>query len=143
MLPRCSTHNLGKLVDYSADSINLYPDGPPTHDVEVLIHKLNLQAFPSSSYARVDDILVYALFATKKRPHYYRALLPATASDHRDITDEEALSISNIVRKEVSHDNPSREECELAAFEISCRHHQLLLEEDLPIVEQYVIIWAY
>jgi hypothetical protein len=61
MLPRCSKHNLGKLVDYSADSISLYPDGPPTHDVEVLIHKLNLQAFPSSSYARVDDILVYAL----------------------------------------------------------------------------------
>lgn len=142
MMPRRSERNLGKLVDYTTDLISLYPDGPPIHDVEITIHDLNMQGFSSSSYARVDDILVYALFATKHRAHCYKALLPATASEQRSVTDKEALSIANIVRQKISHSNPSKAECDLAALEISQSHQELLEEGDLPIIEQYVNSWG-
>jgi hypothetical protein len=136
MTLRRSTRNVGKTVDYSMDSMSLFPEGPPANDLEVLIHSLNLQAFPSSAYARVDDILVYALFSTKRSPNYYRALLPATAGDGIDITRDEAISISNIVRAEVSHDEPTKEQCQVAASKISKIHRNILLEQDVPIFEQ-------
>ena len=54
-----------------------YPDGPPTSDIERWVSKLDLQSFPSQDYARIDDILVYALFGIKRSSRHYRALLPS------------------------------------------------------------------
>jgi hypothetical protein len=119
--------------------MSLFPEGPPTDDFEHLIKELNSQSFPSSAYARVDDILVQALFRTKRNRQNYRALLPATAGDATDITDEEALAISNIIRKEISRDYPTAEECRLAALNIWVVYYKLLHEGDLTIIEQYVI----
>lgn len=134
MTLRRSTRNVGKNVDYSSHS--LFPDGDPHSDFEALIHTLNLEAFPSSEYARVDDILVSALFETKRRPRYYRALLPATAGDSKDITKEEAIDISNIIRGEISHDHPTQDQCEAAAVKIMRNHDKHFVEEDLGIIKQ-------
>jgi hypothetical protein len=108
---RHSTRTAGRVVNYSVDSLSLYPEGPPTNDFEHLMHMLNLQAFSSSSYIRVDDILVHALFTSKCHQRSYRAFLPAMAGDNTDISNEEAISISNVIRNEISHDNPTKEQC--------------------------------
>lgn len=45
-----------------------------------MIQLLNNQAFPSAKLAHVDDLVVYAMFATKARPESYRAIKPDTIS---------------------------------------------------------------
>jgi len=128
-------------VDYAGiDSISFFPEGPPTDEIERTCHALNLEAFPSSSYAHVDDILVYALFATKLRPHSYRALRPATAGNDTGLTDKDAtMTISKIITSEINHDHPTKEECKVVAMNIWIQFHEFFMEGDLPIIEQYVI----
>ena len=54
----------------------IYPDGPPVTPVERWVSQLDQETFPSDDYARIDDIVVYCLFATKRSPRFYRALKP-------------------------------------------------------------------
>lgn len=56
-----------------------YPDGPPITPVERWISRLDQETFPSDDYARIDDIVVYCLFASKRSPRFYRALKPTRA----------------------------------------------------------------
>ncbi|KAG5649370.1 hypothetical protein H0H81_004258, partial [Sphagnurus paluster] len=58
-----------------------YPDGPPESDFERFVARLNLESFPSDTYARIDDILVYSLFTAKKNLQYSRRLLLQPALD--------------------------------------------------------------
>lgn len=115
---------------------SLFPDTPPTNETEHILQDLNLQAFPSAPYARVDDILVHAQFSTKCRPHGYRALHPKTAGDSTGLTEKDALDISNIIKLEINHDKPTKAECQVAAMDIWCQFDKFFLEEDLPIIEQ-------
>ncbi|KAF8496370.1 hypothetical protein F5888DRAFT_1804059 [Russula emetica] len=118
------------------------PDGPPTDKIERTFQTLNLEAFPSSSYAHVDDILVRALFATKHCPHGYRALHPKTAGDDTGLIDKDAISISKIIKSEIKHDHPTKEDCKVAAMHIWCQYHSFLLKEDLPIIKHLLLRYA-
>jgi len=103
---RRSTRNEGKTVDYAAlDSTSFFPDGEPTNEIEHIFQALNLKAFPCSSYARVDDILVCALFSTKHRPYSYRALQLEAAGDDTlaGLTDKDIMAISKIITSEIEH----------------------------------------
>lgn len=68
-----------------------YPEGPPTTSIEKAIHMLNLQAFSWTTYATVDDIIVYAFFASKRKKHHYRALNLACSSG----SHQHGLSVSD------------------------------------------------
>jgi hypothetical protein len=137
MMPRRSARNENRIVEYSNfGSISLFPEGPPMDGIERILQDLNLQAFPSLSYARVDDILVHALFATKRRPFGYRALHPETAGGSTGLTDNDAMGISNIIVSEIQHGHPTKEECKAAAMAIWFKFDKFFLEEDLPIIEQ-------
>ena len=74
-----------------------YPDGPPSSDIERWIAKLDLQSFPSHDYARIDDILVYSLFGSKRCFKYYRALLPSR------VFLQDSPSISNEIGVDICH----------------------------------------
>jgi hypothetical protein len=137
---RRSARNAGKAVNYIEES-RLFPEEPPSNDFEHLIHDLNLQAFPSLSYARVDDILVFALFATKRCHGHYRSLVPATSGERLTITMEVAISIANIIRLGVSCENPTMNECQATAMQLRSTHHNLFLMDDLSILEQYVLFF--
>jgi tRNA U54 and U55 pseudouridine synthase Pus10 len=141
MTPRRSTRKIGKNVDYSGDNISLFPDGPPMNELESTLSQLNSQAFPGTAYARVDDILVQALFRTKRDSKNYRALVPATAGNDTDISNEEAIDMANILRDEISQDTPTREQCRIAALHIWVVFHEHLHERDLNIMEQFVFIF--
>jgi len=51
-----------------------YPDGPPATALERCIARLDRESFEASVFAKVDDILAFSLFASKRRPNGYRAL---------------------------------------------------------------------
>jgi hypothetical protein len=141
MTLRRSTRKLGKNVDYSGDDISLFPDGPPMNELENRLSQLNLEAFPGSAYARVDDILIQALFRTKRDSKNYRALFPARAGEDTDLSNQEAIDMANILRKEISHDTPTMEQCRLGALHIWVVFHEHLHTGDLNIIEQFVFIF--
>jgi len=82
-------------VAFEPDSC--YPDAPPSTEFEKMVAKLDLEAFPSSNFARIDDIPAYALFATKRSPRNYRALVPTRAflEDKPPLTKVEAVDINH------------------------------------------------
>jgi hypothetical protein len=139
MSMRRSARNVGKVVNYKEHG-SYFPEEPPSNDFECLLHHLNQQAFPSLSYARVDDLIVFALFATKRCSGHYRALVPATSGRGVEITMGDAISIANIVRLGISRDAPTRDECQMTAMELQRVHHNIFIESDLIILEQCVVL---
>lgn len=80
------------------DEYSSYPDGPPSTQLEEWVSELDKQSFPSADFARIDDIVVAALFASKRNPTFYRALLPARAFSEEGLAvpNDVALDICNI-----------------------------------------------
>jgi hypothetical protein len=76
---RRSSRSSAKRRNLVLDDYHSYPDGPPVTQFEKWVCKLDKQSFPLADFARIDDIVVAALFATKKNPNFYRALLPSRA----------------------------------------------------------------
>src|SRR5882762_390849 len=72
-----------------------YPDGPAVTPVERWVYELDQETFPSDDYARIDDVVVYCLFASKRSPKFYRALKPTRAflEDESPIPIDTALEI--------------------------------------------------
>jgi hypothetical protein len=156
MIPglRRSARNAGRpQASYTDAEPSLFPEGPPTNPIEKIFHALNLEAFQSTSYARVDDILVHALFATKSRPHSYRALHPEPAGDSStslQVTDNDGINMAKIINAELKWNNnpldPAladftlKEDCNAVAIKILHAFPQLFhRDSDLPIIKQYVI----
>jgi hypothetical protein len=83
-----------KGVSYAGMSKSCYPDSPPMTDREKRFHELNLQAFPIEPYLKVDDALVFSLFATKRRPNSYRRFNPTAISGVRNIDAAEGIAIA-------------------------------------------------
>ena len=86
-----------------------YPDGPPVSELEKWVSKLDLQSFPSQDYARIDDILVYALFGSKRSYKNYRALMPSRVflEDSPSVSNEIGLEICNIYLSHGRHNTNS------------------------------------
>ena len=51
-----------------------YPDGPPVTALERCLARLDQESFEASIFAKVDNILAFSLFGSKRRPNGYRAL---------------------------------------------------------------------
>jgi hypothetical protein len=85
-------------VNYDLGTVPAYPDRDPVTDLERTIAHLNSQAFYSSSFTQVDDVLVYALFASKRRQRSYRSCVPDSAFPDAPtpISDDEGIKIRHI-----------------------------------------------
>jgi hypothetical protein len=92
-------------VDYSNfKSASCFPKGPSINGIERTFHALNLKAFSSSQHTRVDDILIQALFSTKRHPHSYRALHPTIDENDTGLTNNDANTISKIIELDINYD---------------------------------------
>ena len=137
-LRRSSRHH-GK-PDYSTDlRVSSYPDGPPANPLEAMIADLNREAFPSESYAAVDDLLVFSLFATKKCAKSYRALKPALVVSNLEITDEQGISIARECWKHISRSLPNRNECLRAARSLKKQFAEQFSRFNDRLITQYVL----
>ncbi|KAF8883681.1 hypothetical protein BD779DRAFT_817099 [Infundibulicybe gibba] len=122
--------------------ISSYPDGPANGPYEHAIKKLNSQSFGAEMYARVDDILVYSVFASKTRPRGYRALKPRKAFS--DIEDQESLPCTPSqsigickIYNEVSHmDKTANTTWASARSKILAAYPELFDDKDAPILDQ-------
>lgn len=88
-----------------------YPDVEPSTPIEQWISKLDKETFPSKDYARVDDILVYCIFANKRKPDADRALRPTRAflENEVPINNVDAMDICHVWIQfaESSNDSPT------------------------------------
>lgn len=114
-----------------------YPDGPPLTDFETAVDVLNREAFLAAEYCNADDIIVYSLFATKRRNKSYRALIPATSLEpSRKVTPEEGVRITSLCHQHIQRENPSREACHCAAVALTEEYGHLFSPSSVTIVEQ-------
>ncbi|KAI0321617.1 hypothetical protein OF83DRAFT_1050919 [Amylostereum chailletii] len=119
------------------DSHVSYPDGPPSTTFECSVAALNNESFPHKSYSGVDDMLVYALFAAKRRPRYSRAfLLSSVSQEPRPVTREDGIKIHAICHNYVDKDLPTREQCRRAAVELVQSYPTLFYAHKGPVVQQ-------
>jgi hypothetical protein len=116
-----------------------YPDLPPSSAFESMVAALNRQSFPAIPYARVDDMVVYGLFATKRRDTWSRSLNPLPVGTLRRITRLEGIEMRHICKDRISKSQPTAEECHTTAHILSQQFPHLFEELDASIVEQYVI----
>jgi hypothetical protein len=114
-----------------------YPDGPPHTTFENAIALLNKEAFLASPYAEIDDIIVWSLFSSKRRPAGPGALkLSAVSSQNKPaITHEQALEIQSHCRMIPSTD-PTREDCAGTARTLSENFPRLFPAGQVPIIAQ-------
>ena|ERR1700760_42079 len=117
--------------------VSAYPDMAPATDFERKIAFLNGQSFPSSLFSEVDDILVYALFASKKRQRSYRACIPDTAfnASKLSISNEQGITIRHIYGRHTQGPNG------IAGVSIACQAlvtelPSIFKEDGIPIVQQ-------
>lgn len=68
-----------KALAYIDDDEPCYPEGKPANIYERTICNLNKECYNSSTYARIDDILVLSLFASKRHSTGYRSFMPMPA----------------------------------------------------------------
>ena len=124
------------------DDVPMYPDERPCNDVERLISRLDLQSFAAASYARVDDAIVYALFASKRHPNGYRSLTPATALGSMGygaqiVADSQAMEICHIWNKRISRERDfDIRAIDTTIKEITDTVAELFTPGDLPILKQ-------
>ena len=97
-LRRSSRKRKTKKVDYGDTFTSSYPDNLPQTMFERHIAQLNNQSFFFSSFAAVDDAIVYSLFSSKRRTNRYRTMIPACAfrEEELPITKEQGLTIRRI-----------------------------------------------
>lgn len=97
---------------------------------------MNNQAFPSARLAHIDDLVVYAMFATKARPESYRAIKPEAISGASMTVDEAGL-FNRSVRAHVENDNPTFPACQEAAKEVISKLPNLFEEKCYKVLVQY------
>ena len=91
-------------------------------DIDRQIQKLNREAYPASIFGRVDDLLMFALFATKqasqpkKRRHH--AVIPEQVSNQPMLTREEGAKAAKICRPLVTGQEASLDEVHRAVSEL-------------------------
>ena len=104
--PRRSTR-VTRQINTDISLVTAYPDTEPATDFERKIAILNRQSYPSALFAEVDDIIVYALFASKRRQISYRACVPDTAFsiNNRTISEEQGIMIRHIYRDHTQGDS--------------------------------------
>jgi hypothetical protein len=138
MATRRSTRNVKPNHSYVEDIQPSYPENQPKSPLERILAQLNSESFPSSDYARVDNILLSSIFGPKRHPNGYRALRfpPVFANIETPVTNA-----SEICRIYNSHCPDGHRGVEDAVKRASIEIHKaspLFVEADLPIITQYV-----
>lgn len=113
-----------------------YPDGPPVSALERAVHKLNRESFRSNVLAYVDNILVRALFTSKKRYHSSKAMELSMVGTlgclPSECTDMARLINGGIVDRQ----DPSPEQCRQAAQRLQEAFPHVFGEEHRRPLEQ-------
>lgn len=136
----------------SIATLSSYPDGRPSNEFEKLIAQLNRQSFPSQQYAKIDDIILYSLFSSKKNFTYTRRLVPSpalTASQSSSATsaplipsspnfiDEHARRIYLLQKKTIPADQLASEAIlQEASHLIVSALPEIFNDIDRPVVQQ-------
>jgi hypothetical protein len=128
-------------VNYSEEFAPSYPDGQPQNEFERHIALLNQQSFPCETFAEVDDILVYGLFASKRRNRGYRAIKPDRAlgeADEAPITEYEGIQIRHIYGTHVPQQGSGQmEEIHNASQALVLGLPNVFSERHQPVIQQY------
>ncbi|KAJ6531321.1 hypothetical protein B0H19DRAFT_475950 [Mycena capillaripes] len=104
-----------------------------------MIQLLNNQSFPSVRLAHVDDLVVYAMFATKARPESYRALKPETISG-ASMTLEQAYTFSRCVKEHLTTpENPTFPQCQEAAKDIILKLPELFEQNCYKVLVHMIL----
>ena len=139
-LTRRSARNIYKPpLEY--DFTPSYPDGVPQNEFERRVAALDNQSFPSEIFAAVDDVLVYALFGSKRRPNGYRALHPTRAFGQVEplITREQAIRIRHVYQQHAGKQGEGQTKDILKAADAIFQEHPAIFNrEHVPVLEQYV-----
>jgi len=104
------------------------------------MESLNRQSFPAVAYSRVDDVIVFALFASKRRNVGCRSLDPAPVSFGRDVTSDEGIHIRKICQQHIEKALPTRDQCREVAEILPRQFPHLLAESEKAVIEQWVSI---
>ena len=129
-----------------------YPEGNPKGILEEMVALLNQQSFPFMSFGRVDDMLVYSLFASKRHPKGYRAIKPASFAYRKVSEDIEGggsileseplftldngLILAQLFNMHLKGTLPQQDSLTLVSGEIMQRLPHLFQQSDRPILEQ-------
>jgi hypothetical protein len=132
---RRPTRNI-KPVDYTKFTQTLYPEAPPSTELDRKIHQLNQEAFLADNYAHIDDVLVYAMFGTKRRDGSYFAFRPHPIGPRSELKKEDGISMAGIITQYITSTNPTREECQLAASKLRESFASVFDTSDLPLMVQ-------
>jgi hypothetical protein len=150
MLRRSSRLQETKTLSTPVPPVTSYPDGEPVTEFENLVARLNSQSFPSLEYGRIDDIVVYALFASKKNFSYYRRLEPASALDDPSptpanpgissrpgLTNEQAITFCRLYNDNLPVHKRSSEESIASVARLICSSlPDIFGMNDLPLLTQ-------
>ncbi|KAJ7481256.1 hypothetical protein B0H11DRAFT_2024850 [Mycena galericulata] len=142
-------------VKYNEDaSSSSYPDGKPDTPFEKMIQTMNNQAFPSAKLAHIDDLVVYAMFATKARPESYRAIKPDTISGASMTADEAGLFNGTVKQRtesrylretelswyvDVDNSNPTFPACQEAAKAVISKLPHLFEEKSYKVLVHTIL----
>ena len=138
MTTRRSTHNVRPNNSYVEDIEPSYPENKPKSPLERIVAHLNQESFTSSDYARVDTILVYSIFEPKQHPNSYRALqLPPVFPNIQTLVTN-ATEICQIYNMHCPDGQRGLEEAVKHASISIHKASPLFVDQDLPIIEQYV-----
>lgn len=116
-----------------------YPENSPQNVFEQRIAQLNIQSFVSSSFAIVDDALVYALFASKRRTTGYRTMIPCRAFGEEEppITKEQGIMIRRLYKDCVGDQGKGVEDTILKACDSMVKAlPEIFTIDKLPILRQ-------
>ena len=129
-----------KRINYADIDSAVYPDGPPVTELEKTIHSLNREMLLSKAYTAVDDMIVYCLFASKRRSRSHRSwsACPSSGTLSRNVTAEDGVAIAKLCHSEINRHNPTREACQRVAVMIQQSYGRLFHEDETSIIEQWV-----
>jgi hypothetical protein len=113
--------------------------GKPDTDLEHLVHQLNKESFPTNRYGKVDDIVAYSIFASKKRSNH-RTLHVLSSLTHEPIELEAdvGISIAASIFRDTSEDEPTWGECLMASENLISSHPVQFCQKDRKLLSQFV-----
>ena len=144
----------GETAHSSLTPIPAYPDSKPSTDFEHFVSRLNMESFPASQYSKIDDILVYSLFVSKKHFRYRRRLQPPSVflsdtdtlptsggpiSSAPTFTNEDASTLYRIYQASVPKEEMTSELTITRATEDICSSMPNIFNpDDSGVLKQYV-----
>jgi hypothetical protein len=131
-----------KRPKYDNEFAPAYPDDEPANKFESCVSTLNQQSFPWKIFSAVDDILVYALFSSKRRVGGYRTVIAdcAFSDEEAPITRKEGIEIRKIIGHYSKEEGVQPvEEIRHVAERLVEAVPNVFAVDQLPVIQQYGI----